>query len=113
MFILSAGTHLINGPAYSLGISIGPVVVHPSCFVLQFPHDPLPLVGAGRINVLTAFQNSRIHSKHSSPVLSLPPRILDLVLGVGSDGPNDRLRNDSDGIDDSYSYYDELVVETL
>ncbi len=36
-----------------------------------------------------------------------------LVLGVGCDGPNDRLRNDNDGIDDSYSYYDEWVVETL
>jgi hypothetical protein len=36
-----------------------------------------------------------------------------LILGTGCEGPADRLRNDTPGIDDSYSTYDELIVETL
>ncbi len=39
-----------------------------------------------------------------------------LILGTGFDTPgtpNDLLRNDSPGIDDSYSFFDELIVEEL
>jgi hypothetical protein len=37
-----------------------------------------------------------------------------VVLGIGEDtGNQDRLRGDAPGIDESWSYYDELVVEEL